>query len=362
MTNDLTLRVGGTSISGWTDLRVTRGIERCPSDFDISLTELFPGEAAEVTVKPGDPCQVLIGPDVVITGYVDRFIPSIAAKNHSIRVIGRGKCQDLTDCSAEWPNGQISGSTVLGIAQKLAQPYGITVAAAGDPGGPIVLYALHYGETAYEVIERICRYRALLAYERPDGSLLLSQVGTTRAASGFTQGVNVLAATLTFSMDQRYSEYDAFAMSMDVLSDLGNGGNLVGTAYDPNVPRHRKLYLVAEAGDGVGYDVTHKRVIWEAARRAGRAQQARVTVDSWRDSAGTLWTPNTLAPLALPALKLPNALWTISEVSFVRSGDRGTVADLVLMPPDSFLPQPIILQPQFRDFAAPAANGSTSAP
>jgi hypothetical protein len=63
----------------------------------------------------------------VITGYVDRVIGTLDARQHSVTVTGRSKCQDLVDCSAEWPGGQIVGSSVLEIARKLAEPYGISV-------------------------------------------------------------------------------------------------------------------------------------------------------------------------------------------------------------------------------------------
>lgn len=342
MSDDLTLKLAGNAVSGWTELRVTRGVERCVSDFDISLTELYPGEVGGLVVRPGDPCQVMIGSDLVITGYVDRFAPRISASQHSIRVTGRGKCQDLVDCAAEWPNSQISGSSVLGIAQKLAKPYGITVSAAGDVGAPIPQFNIMLSESAWEVIEQICRYRALLAYDLPDGNLFLSQVGTTVAASGFTQGQNVQSAGVVFSMDQRYSEYDAFIQGMDSLSDLGSGGNLLGKAFDPNVPRHRKKVIIAEAGGG-GSDVALQRARWEAARRAGRAEAVTVTTDTWRDSAGALWTPNTLVPVSLPALKLKNEQLIIGEVSY-RRNESGTTAVLVLMPPAAYLPQPVLLQ------------------
>src|SRR4029077_14638411 len=85
---------------------------------------------------------------------------------------------------------------------------------------------------------------------------------------------------------------------------------------------------------------------WEFARRIGRSQAVTLTVDNWRDSAGTLWAPNALAPVNLPALKLaPPGPWLISECSFIKSADRGTVAELVLMPPEAFLPQPDIQYP-----------------
>ena len=73
-----------------------------------------------------------------------------------------------------------------------------------------------------------------------------------------------------------------------------------------------------------------------------------LTTDSWRDSAGALWTPNTLVPLSLPALRLERAMWLISSVSY-KLDENGTTADLTIMPPGAFQPQPIALQPQFAE-------------
>lgn len=364
--DELTIVCNGRRISGWTEIHVARGIERCPNSFEIAMTELFPGEFKDVVIQKGDPCQVLIGPqagagDLVITGYVDRVRPKIGPTSHGIRVVGRGKCQDLVDCAAEWPGGQISGANALVVAQKLAQPYGITVAAAdvSQLGGQIPQFNLILGESAWEIIERIGRYRALLAYEQPDGSLLLSQVGTVLAGGGFTEGVNVQEAEAEDGMDERFSEYQALLQSMDVLSDLGAGGNLLATVTDTGVPRHRRRIIIAEAGGG-GADVAKQRAIWEMNRRAGRSSSVRVVTDSWRDPAGKLWAPNTLAPIALPTLKLPNETWLIGEVTYSRNGETGTTAELQLMPPAAFEPEPILLQPVAADVPAGVADLSSA--
>ena len=343
MTDDLTLIVGESRLAGWTRIRVTRGIERCPSDFELELTEKYPGVATDLVVQPGDPCQVLLGNDIVITGYIDRFVPSFDKRNHRISVTGRSKCADLVDCAAEWPGGQITGSSVLQIAQKLAEAYGITVTATGDVGAGIPQFNLMLGETAYDVIERICRYRALLAYDGADGNLVLSGVGSTQAANGFSEGINVEKAMIAYTMDQRYSEYFAFLQSMDVLTDAGNGGNLLGKAYDKGVTRHRRRVIIAEAGGG-GQDVALQRANWEAARRYGRAAALQITTDTWRDSSGALYAPNTLVPLSLPTLKLDGKTWVVGEVTYTRD-ERGTHAQLLVMPPEAFNPEPILLQP-----------------
>jgi prophage tail gpP-like protein len=342
--DDLILTLNGQAISGWTDVRVTRGLERLPSDFSIGMTELYPGELAKLVITPGDACTVQLGSDLVITGYVDRFIPSFSATQHSIRIMGRSKCCDLVDCSAEWPGGQISGSSALGIAQKLAAVYGITARSSVADLPIIPQFNLMLGETPYEVIERISRYSALLAYDMPDGSLLLSRLSSTQAAGGFTEGQNVQEASIEFSMDQRYSTYQAFLQSMEVLTDLGDGGNLLANASDPNCRRHRQLDMIAEAAGG-GVDVAAQRAAWEASRRAGRARVVRIKTDSWRDAAGTLWTPNTFVALTLPSLKLVSDYMTIGEVTYSRTEDAGTTADLVLMEANSYVPEPILLQP-----------------
>jgi prophage tail gpP-like protein len=343
MADDVTLNIGGATLGGWTEVAVTRGIERMPSSFDITMTEKFPGEAASLVAQPGDTCVVNIGGEPVITGYVDRLIPSIDARGHSVRVVGRSKSQDLVDCSAEWPGGQIVGSSALQIATKLAKPYGITVKGEVDTGAPIPQFNLTLGESAYAIIERVCRYRGLLVYDMPDGSVVLNQAGGGKLDSGIKEGSNIQIAEGIYSMDERFSDYDCFLQAMDVLADTGEGGNLIFHATDKGVKRHRQRDIIAEAGGG-GLDVCKQRGQWECNRRAGRANIITATVDSWRTGGGKLWEPNKLIPVEAPFLKAPNYNWLLGEVTF-RLGERGTSADMLIMPKEAFLPEPILLQP-----------------
>lgn len=341
---DLTLKVSGVQLTGWNSLRVTRGIERCPNDFDLTMTERFSGELAQVhaLVQPGDACEVLLGPDLVISGYIDRFVPSIAAGQHSIQVSGRGRCADLVDCAAEWPGGQISSSSALGIAKKLCEPYGLLVTCLSDQGAPHPRMVLNNGETAFEIIERVCRFSALLAYEGTDGNLILNRVGTTKTAGGFQEGINVESAAIAYTADQQFSEYMVVRMAMDAMQDMGDAGNIVETIVNPNIKRHRRRVIVAEGGD-MGSEVAKQRGLWECSRRFGRSAQLRLTTDGWRDAAGALYAPNTLVDLVLPSLKAVQKTWLISEVTY-RADEGGSACDLVIMPPEAFQPEPILPQ------------------
>lgn len=352
---DLALVVGGAQLLGWTAISVTRSIENMPSSFDISLTEKFPGDAGTFAANPGDSCQVMIGGDVVITGYVDAYMPSITAEDHTIRIQGRSKSEDFVDCSAEWPGGQISGATALGIVQKLAKPYGIDVAAKAEVGPAIPQFNLTLGETPYAISERVCRYRGLLIYDMPDGSMVLAQAGNGKMASGLVQSApgapgNLQTCQGAWTLGDRFSNYDAWLQSVDTMVDVGTGGNLLSSQTDSGVKRHRLMDIIAEAGGG-GQDVAKQRAIWELNRRIGRSLAITATVDSWRDSAGTLWTPNFSIPVQVPAIKAPAYDWLIGSVNFLRD-EEGTRADLLIMPKAAFLPEPILLLPFAADVPA----------
>lgn len=343
--DDVALIIRGASWSGWMDVRITRGIERLPSDFQVGLTEFAPGEEP-IEILRGDSVVLKIGVDVVLTGYVDRIIRTLDARQHTVIITGRSKCEDLVDCAAEWPGGQIVGSSVLEIAKTLAAPYGINVTCVGDAGPPIPQFNLMRGETPFQIIERLCRFGQLLAYDVPSGDLLLTAVSKTPTASGFKEGVNVIRAQVTASLDQRFSEYFSYLQSMATLSDLGDGGDLQAQITDTAVPRHRRRIMISETSGAIGWEIAQKRAGWEAQRRRGRSTEVRITTDSWRDSAGVLYAPNSLAFVELPTLALRDAAGNIGGVSLTigevtyRRGDGGTTCELVLMPSESFTPQP----------------------
>lgn len=365
MNDDLTLTVtpalGGqsTSLTGWTSVRVTRGVDRCPSDFDIEATDRNPLDPSVLQVFPGDQCQVYLGADLVLTGYVDRVIPSFAENRHSLRIMGRSKCEDLVDCSACFNTWQISATDPVSLAQKLCSPFGIKVTTPGPLEYiEIPLFGVIMTETPMEIIERIARYAGLLAFDGRDGNLILTRAGAYSMASGFAQGQNVQEATTAFTMDQRYSDVRVLFQSVEFLDQMPTSeqtsdliqNDTAAEAKDPGVLRYRPMALVAEQAD-LNFKVAQQRAAWEVSRRWGRSQQARVTCDSWRDATGQLWEVNALANVDIPALKLNGQTWAISEVSFIRDA-RGRRADVTMMPKEAFAVEPIILAP----FAAPIAE------
>jgi prophage tail gpP-like protein len=159
-------------------------------------------------------------------------------------------------------------------------------------------------------------------------------------ASGFKVGANVEAADVMFSMDQRYSEYEGHLISTMALgTDAGVNMPGVGEVVkDAEVPRFRKLYVISEQFV-MGQPLAGKRAIWEKNRRWGQSFNFTVTCDAWRDGGGKLWSPNYLAPIMAPQLKLADKSWLIGTVTYLRD-EGGQHAHLSLWPPEAFSVEP----------------------
>ncbi|MBC8726536.1 hypothetical protein F6X37_35020 [Paraburkholderia sp. 31.1] len=353
MNDDVSLTVNGASISGWKSVRITRGMERIPADFDISMTERFP-DTTTVLVMEGDPCVVKIGADAVITGYVDRVTEAVSATTHTLSISGRGKCEDLVDCAAQFDSFQFVNMATAHIAAQLAQPFGINVKAL-TPGMLHPQVCLNVGESPYAAIDRLCKLAQVLCYEDADGDLVIGPLSTIEAAGGFAMGVNVEQASYTRDISQRFSGYRVYLVGTGIFTDAGQQPLAEYTVADDTMPRFRPKAFIAQNGDA-GADVSNAHALWECNRRIGRGNVVTITATSWRDSGGALYAPNTLAALSLPQLKvIDGAKWTIGEVTY-RRDTSGTGCEITLMPPEAFRPEPILYLPLPADAAAALAQ------
>ena len=358
--DEVRLVVNGGSKTGWQRVVIVRGIELMPSTFTVQVTDRYAGDSQQVDMKAGDTCQVYIGSDLVLTGRIDRVRRKIGRQGNIIQIVGRSNCRELVDCSVDpkQVSGlQISQDTVLAISKKLAGIYGIKVQALGGVGDTVIpQFNLNIGERAFPIIEGMARWAQLLVYDEVDGTLNLAPVAVGTMASGFTEGVNIEEADGEEGMDQRYSDYEVYVSSTYSLTDVSPNVPDLVLVKDESVTQFRKLIIINESHQ-LDPSVSQKRGEWERSRRYGRSNVVRLTIDSWRDSAGTLWQVNHLADVDLPHLKVTGVQWLIAQVAF-RRDETGTHADLVLMPKEGFMPQPIVLVPSDPETANARAASS----
>lgn len=346
--DDVFISVNDQELGGWEEVEITLRLEGFPNSFSIAASDIGPVDGKLIPIE-GNDCTILIGTDVVVTGYVDRSNENGTAASHGVVIQGRGKTQDLVDCSAEWPSGQIFKGTALYVAQQLTLPYkslAVEMGPGASPGPEATGWSLNYGETGAEIIQKFARNAGLLAYEDASGKLILANVGDRKAASGITYGVNVEAWSCENSMDGRYSDLvcQSFDTPYAIEEVKGPGNSFYFATQDKAVPRHRLLYVVAEPVAANIQEFNKTKALWEMARRSGRSHVVRATVDNWRDSSGKLWAPNTVIPVDLPGNRAGSEL-ILSEVTFRRTNATGTTADLLLMPREAFVPEPFVVAP-----------------
>jgi len=339
----LTLTVNGQRYEGWTGVSVSTAVDQAVSNFDISLTERWAGSDGRVQDKPwvivpGSVCTVQLDGDLVITGYVDTYSPSLAATAHDVRVIGRSKTCDVVDCSAVVPSGQFSGYSLAQIAQALCRQVNVGVKIGAAIGAAFPDVQVQQGETIFELIERLSRLRALLVSDDEGGNLVLTRVGTQRAADTLAQGRNILSGSANLSIADRFSDYIVKAQQAPSDDIPGiSATEVIGSDKDPGVTRYRPKLIIAE--DQADTATSAERARWEHMTRAAKGVEVNLRVQGWRQGNGALWRKNTLVRVTSDWLGVDRDLLIAGLTYKLDSG--GTVCDMRLSPPEAFTPEPI---------------------
>jgi prophage tail gpP-like protein len=342
---ELNIKTGGKTLSGWLNFRVVRSVEHCPSGFAVALTERYPDGLHQTAVEPFNSCEVFLSGDKVLTGYIDHYQPVMHAQDHQAGINGRSKTEDLVDCSVdiEKVGWQISAATVGAAAKKICDPYGIEVSL---PDGDVALdtsypFPVMPGMTCWQLLEELARAAQMLIWDDAEGRLVLSKVGTKRAGSAIVEGENAEIAGALFDGSQRYS--DIWVVAQAPVQGTDGHVGYFAKAQDKDVPR-RRVHMIVMDMPGPNEKWAKQRAEWEIARRYGRSRQIQVTVVGWRDGKDQLWTPNTIARVHCPTLKIDED-WLIVDCDWRRS-EQGTQTVMRLMPKQGVIPEPFVpLQP-----------------
>lgn len=337
--NIVRLSVGGREYSGWTAISITRSIEAISGRFSLGLTERWPGQSTVWPIMPEAECSIAIGDDTVITGQVDQIAPSFDDGQHEVQVSGRDLTGRLVDCSAVHSPGEWNNIRLDKLAAILAKPFGVTVRSVTDVGAAFSVFKLQPGESAFEALDRACRYCGVLPISDGIGGLVLTKPGQARCSTALIQGENVKSASMTSDISDRHSEYivRGSQASSDTI-DPEQAAAVTAKARDALLKTYRPLIILPE--NSVNIASARKRAQWEATVRAARAVSVSVTVQGWRQGDGTLWPVNALVNVDLPWLRISGEM-LISELTHSLDESGGTQTQMTLRRADAFIPEPV---------------------
>lgn len=344
MADDIVLLLDGMIYGGWTELSVRRALDTVHGEFDLRLASRERTDAAQWPLRAGAECSILAGSDqagfqTLVTGYIDKLTASLTDRDHSISISGRDRTADLVDCSAVHKPGSWQNAPLKKIVEELVAPFGIKVQLSGDTGPNIRKFALQTGETVWSAIERLLRFRGLIAWPQSDGSLLIGKPAQGAMIARLAEGENLKEMSADHDVTERFSQYVVKGQAAGSDERNGEAVTLIGaTAKDAAIKRYRPLIIVAEEQSDKAS--AQKRADWEANTRAARSQPGTAMVQGWRDPRGQLWRPDTRVEVSAPSVYMTGEM-LVSGVTFSRGNDGGTTTMLELTRPEAWTLLPV---------------------
>lgn len=338
MNNTVFLRVNGREWGGWTSVRVSAGVERLARDFNVAISRSWPG-ATEPTpkIKNGDKVEILIGDDLVLTGWVEATPVRYDANSINLGIVGRSRTGDLVDCTAS--PVQHTGAGLADIAAALAEPFGISVINNGAPSTAVIDAQPQHGEKVGDCINRLLGQVQALAYDDEKGELVLGVAGSGKATTALVLGENILSCDSEKSIKDRFSEYLVTGQRPGTDTDFGEAtiAAIKQSTRDDMITRYRP-YTIQQSGTATSA-TCKARCEFEAAQRAAKTRETTYTVQGWRQGDGSLWRPNLEVIVYDPLTGFDNETLIIGEVTFMQD-DKGTLTELRVAPADAYLPEP----------------------
>lgn len=329
--------IDNKKFTGWQTVSISSSLDAASQTFDIGLINT----AETRGIIPGQSCKILIDDEVLLTGYIGKRSRKISSTEKSMSITGRDKIGDLIDCSVEKKSGTWRNVTILDIASEVCKPFGISVSLGGNAsvGEKFKKFSLQDGETAFSLIERLCRQRALLPLSTADGNLLLDVPKASYSDDTLVYGTNIKSIDESIDYDSRFSSYT-------VKSQADGDGNpwsattvtgLKGTASDKVISRYRPLIMQAESKSSS--KSLKDRASWEAVVRFGRSLSYSIVTHTWKQTSGSLWKRNSLVDLVCDELVL-DGTFIIAGITYSLTPAEGHSTSLTLRHQDAYTPSP----------------------
>ncbi len=325
----ISIRVGGQVFAGWLQSEVSRSIESLAGTFSIPTT-FVPGDVPQI--RRQDEVQVVVGDEVVITGYVMAAEPFYDDKTCGLNVAGRDRTGDLVTSTAIHKGGQWRGVKIDRIVRDLVEPFGIKVKVAADIGKPLPDFKLAFGEGRLDAIARACKLRGVLPMPDGAGNLLLTKAGTAKAPGEIRRGKNVISMRGIGTDERRHSEYLIYAQG-EVADDFDAARQRKARATDPEVRRYSPLVIPA---DGNVSQADMQALVDHVARvRRGHSRGFEYTLEGWLVN-GKPWPINARVPVFDDVAGLDGDEWLICSTRLSVDLQRGATTVVTVRPVEAY--------------------------
>ncbi len=343
MSDVVSIKVDGQSISGWTGVTIEQAIDNCADAFAISAP--FDPDRMDLRerFKPFgyQPCEVYIGDDLIITGRIEKVEPSQSETEQMITVQGRNSTGVLVDCYIDEVGYQYDGYALSTVINEITKKYGIAVWAENDTN-PIPECAAKPGEKIFDFAAKLAESFGLFLSSDEKGRLIISyppKAAKTSVASILAGQSPYIGGSASYDCSTRFSRYKIIASDYGAKPEADWADDPMKDIRAELIYRHSVETIEGATPSERRRAARHKRALALA-----RSASITVSVSGWRDGNSALWKKGSTITLLAPALMVyTETSFVVAGVTFKLDETDGRIADLRLVLPQTFqdeMPKP----------------------
>ena len=293
----ISLSVDGADFTHWTDMSITREIDRIPTitvnapwepDNALFRSVFKPFSFADMVVK--------IASETIFTGVMLSPDPQFDATASRVTAMGYGVTGVLNDCTAPasaFPL-EYNNQTLDTIARDLMEPFGISVLFTAPAGHAFEKVSLKESSKVLPFLAKLAKQRNLVISETVNGDLwfLQSEAAGSPVARLVDGQPPITELSASFDPQQYFSHITGIAPTVS-----GAGGSQITT---PNPHTAGALRPFTFQADDTKSESLKEVVDAKIARMFANMVSYSVIVPTWADANGNLWEPNTIVSLLAP--------------------------------------------------------------
>lgn len=325
----------------WDDIEIARSID---THSTVGFTAPFevdhPGFRKTFRPFSFAPLEVRVNGEPLFTGTMIDVKPDLKAEERRVEISAYSKAAALEDCNIPAANVpfEASGLSLRQIAERLALPFGVGVVLGVPDPGPFKKVntrkrtldtKLESDQKIQDFLGDLARQRGLVIGDTERGDLLFHKsVAPGNPVARFEEGqAPLLGVTPTLNPQQYFTEVTGFR-----LSKRGSAGSQYTVSSRERIAGGVLRSLSFKIDDVEKADVP-AAVNAHIGRMLASAVSYVITVPTWRDSHGELWSPNTTLILKAPsAFIYRDYEFLVRDVVFHQSGDERTASLGLVMP------------------------------
>jgi prophage tail gpP-like protein len=330
MNDEVVLKVNGMNYRGWVSIEIKESIRSLAGMFNLTVTDSWSLKKKPWFIVPGDYCELFIGADQMISGYIDDLDYSVNATSREISFTGRDKTGDLVDCSVE-KEFQWSNLKLEALLNKICSPFGVKVINDAQINPDVISFRCNGGDSPHDAIDELSKKYGFIASSNSKGDLVVVKVGDIKATDDLIEGINFLDGSIKIDHKDRFSKY--ILKGKAAGSEEGDGLHIISTSADEGIKRYRPK-VITTSSDSHESNLD-KRSQWEKNLRESKSTAGSVSLKGWRQKDGSLWKKNMLVNFKSSYLGL-DTQFVVGDITYTLN-DQGRRVSMDLLRKEVFL-------------------------